>query len=514
MNGAQSLIRTLIASGVDVCFMNPGTSEMHFVAALDDVPEMRSVLALFEGVVTGAADGYARMRDKPAATLLHLGPGLTNALANVHNARRAFTPMVNIVGDHATYHKVHDAPLNSDIEAIAKPLSDWVHTSRRAENVATDAALAVHAAMHPPGRIATLILPADASWGEARGVASPLAPLPRAVPSEGSVSSIARVLRDNPDCALLLGTSAVRERGLRAASRIGKRTGAKLFSDTFVGRMERGAGRPVIPRLAYFAEMAAEELKNVRHLVLVGTKSPAAFFAYPDKPSSLVAGDCTVHVLAAPSDDTLAALEHLADAVGAPADGFDLQSPAVPGAPTGELSSASIGASIATLLPEHAIVVDEGNTEGIYTYFHSQGSPPHDWLFNTGGSIGLGLPLAVGAAIGCPDRKVVCLEGDGSAMYTIQALWTMARENLDVTTVIFSNRSYRILTIELTRVGAAEAGERAKAMFDLTRPDLDFVAMARGMGVDAVRPDSAESFTRAFERAMRERGPHLIECLV
>jgi acetolactate synthase-1/2/3 large subunit len=514
MNGAQSLIRTLIASEVDVCFMNPGTSEMHFVAALDDVPEMRPVLALFEGVVTGAADGYARMLDRPAATLLHLGPGLTNGLSNVHNARRALSPMVNIVGDHATYHKVHDAPLNSDIEALARPLSDWVHTSRRAENVAADAALAVHAARHPPGRIATLILPADASWGEARGPATALPPLPRAVPVARQIESIAHVLRSQPNCALLLGTPALREAGLRAASRIGKHTNAKLLCDTFVGRMQRGAGRPAIARLNYFSEMAAADLEGVRHLVLVGTKSPAAFFAYPGKPSSLIREDCTVHVLAATSDDVVAALEQLADAVGAPATGYDEVRPERPAAPSGALSSVAVGAAIGALLPEHAIVVDEGNTEGIYTFFHTQGSPPHDWLFNTGGSIGLGLPCAVGAAVGCPERKVVCLEGDGSGMYTIQALWTMAREKLDITTVVFANRSYRILNIELERVGATGAGERAKSMFDLSKPDLDYVGLARSMGVDAVRPDSAEAFTREFDRAMRERGPHLIECVV
>jgi acetolactate synthase-1/2/3 large subunit len=514
MNGAQSLIRTLVASEVDVCFMNPGTSEMHFVAALDDVPEMRAVLALFEGVVTGAADGYARVTGRPAATLLHLGPGLTNALANVHNARRAFTPMVNIVGDHATYHKVHDAPLNSDVEGLAAPLSDWVHTSRRGENVGTDAALAVHAARNPPGQIATLILPADASWSEANGPAKPLTPLAPARASDSTIDSVASVLRLREGCTLLLGGAALRESGLRAVNRIAKHTGARVFCDTFVGRMERGAGLPAVARLSYFAEMAVEELKTTRHLVLVGTKSPAAFFAYPGKPSSLVPDECTVHVLATPSEDVLATLDQLADELGAPADGYDLVELALPPAPTGPLSSVTVGAAIGMLLPEDAIVVDEGNTEGIFAYFHSQASPRHDWLFNTGGSIGLGLPVAVGAAIGCPDRKVVCLEGDGSAMYTIQALWTMAREQLDITTVIFSNRSYRILNIELTRVGAGEARERAKAMFDLSRPDLDFVSLARGMGVNAVRPESSEAFVEAFSRAMRERGPHLIECVV
>jgi acetolactate synthase I/II/III large subunit len=517
MNGAQSLIRTLVASGVDVCFMNPGTSEMHFVAALDDVPEMRAILALFEGVVTGAADGYARMTGRPAATLLHLGPGLTNALANVHNARRAYSPMVNVVGDHATYHKLHDAPLNSDIEGLARPLSDWLHSSRRAENVAADAALAVHAARNPPGRIATLILPADTSWERAQQPASPLPPLSAARVSEGAVATIATLFAARERCTLLLGSAALREPGLRAASRIAQQTGARVLCDTFTARMERGAGRPSVQRLSYFAEMAAEDLKGTEHLILAGTKPPAAFFAYPNKPSSLVPEHAGVHVLAAPSDDVTDALEQLADAVSAPRDGYVLVPPARPDAVAsagGKLDSNAIGVAIARHLPEGAIVVDEGNTEGIYTFAHSVGAPAHDWLFNTGGSIGLGLPLAIGAAVGCPDRKVICLEGDGSAMYTIQALWTMAREKLDIVCVLFKNRSYRILNVELKRVGAESSGERARAMFDLTRPELDYVALARAQGVDAVRPDSPEAFERAFERAMRERGPLLIECAV
>jgi acetolactate synthase-1/2/3 large subunit len=513
MNGAQSLLETLVAARVDVCFMNPGTSEMHFVAALDAVPQMRPVLALFEGVVTGAADGYARMTGRPAATLLHLGPGLTNALANVHNARRAHAPMLNVVGDHATYHKAYDAPLNSDIDALARPLSDWIRTSLRAENVASDAAEAVRAALTAPGRIATLILPADVSWGPATGPAKPLPPPAATRVADGTIKSVASVLQSGEPSVLLLNGVAVTEAALLAAERIARKTGARLMMDTFVARWQRGAGRPQVARLSYFGEMALKELEGTRHLVLVGSKPPVAFFAYPDKPSSLVPEGCTVHRLAGPEEDCRDALEHLAELLSAPKAGAQLAPSQLPDRPQGPLSSQAVAAGIGALLPEHAIVADEGNTEGIFTSLATTGSPPHDWLHNTGGSIGLGLPLAIGAAIACPDRKVVCLEGDGSAMYTIQALWTMAREKLDVTTVVFANRSYRILNIELMRVGAT-AGPRAKDMLDISRPELDFVALASSMGVPATRPATAEEFCRDFERAMSTPGPHLIECRV
>ncbi len=515
MNGAQSLIRTLVGCGVDVCFMNPGTSEMHFVAALDAVPEMRSSLALFEGVVTGAADGYGRMADKPAATLLHLGPGLTNGLANVHNARRAFTPMLNIVGDHATYHKVYDAPLNSDVDGLARPMSDWLRTAQSGTAIGHDAAEAVAAARTAPGQIATLILPADISWGESSGPAQPIAPAARKKADDATIKQIAEVLRSGQKATLLLNGYALRERGLIAATRIGEKTGARVTCDTFPSRLERGAGLPSVARMNYFAELAADELKDTQHLILVGTKSPAAFFAYPGKPSDLVAPGCKVYTLATPAEDAIEALEHLAEAVGAPKTGYRVEPARRSDKPTGALTSAAVGTAIGALLPEHAIVVDEGNTEGIFTPYYTVGAPRHDWLFNTGGSIGLGLPLATGAAVACPGRKVVCLEGDGSAMYTIQALWTMAREQLDVTTIIFANRSYKILNIELMRVGVEGGpGARARDMLDISRPDLDFVALARGMGVSASRPDGAEAFCAAFEHAMREPGPHLIECLV
>jgi acetolactate synthase-1/2/3 large subunit len=514
MNGAQSLLRTLVAAGVDVCFANPGTSEMHFVAALDSVPAMRPVLALFEGVVTGAADGYARMADKPAATLLHLGPGLTNALANVHNARRAKTPMLNVVGDHATYHKRFDAPLTSDIEALARPLSDFVRTTRSPAELCNDAADAVAAACAPPGQIATLILPADVSWSEAGAPARPRPIAARTKVDEQAVREVAKALRAGPKSVILMNGQALREQGLALGSRIAATVSARLMCDTFTGRLERGAGRAPIERLPYFAEMAAAELKDVTHLVLVGTTAPVAFFAYPGKQSELVPESCTVHVLARPEDDALDALERLADALGAKPSAALIQQPARPAPPSGKIDAKTLGEAIAVHLPEGAIVADEGNTEGFLVSLFCAGAPPHDWLSNTGGSIGIGLPLATGAAVACPNRKVICLDGDGSAMYTIQALWTQAREGLDVVNIILANRSYRILNIELQRVGAESAGERARNLLDIGRPDLDFVALAKGMGMPGVRVSTAEDLCRELARAMRERGPCLIEAVM
>jgi acetolactate synthase-1/2/3 large subunit len=514
MNGAHALIRTLVDSDVDVCFANPGTSEMHFVAALDDEPRMRAVLALFEGVATGAADGYGRMADRPAATLLHLGPGLGNGISNLHNARRARTPIVNIVGDHATYHHQYDAPLDSDIDALASNVSGWLRTSRRSEDVAGDAADAVVAARRPPGHVATLVLPADVSWLEG---AVPVAarPLPERTPvPDEAVAVVAKALQSGEPVIFLVGGSALRERGLVAAARIAAATGAKVIGETFPTRLQRGAGLPPLDRLGYLAEFATAQLAGVRHLVLVDTKAPASFFAYPEKPSSLVPDDCEVHVLANGPDDAEAALEQVADAVGAATAEPVVQAAHRPDRPTGPISGATIADALGALLPEGAIVADEAQTGGLWAAGATAGSPRHDWLTLTGGAIGMGMPLATGAAIACPDRAVVNLEADGSAMYTLQALWTQAREGLDVTTIVFANRSYAILNLELSRVGVETPGPTALSMLDLTRPDLDFVALARGMGVAATRPEDSEAMTRDLERAIAEPGPHLIEAVL
>ncbi len=511
MNGAHALIRTLVANGVDVCFANPGTSEMQFVAALDDVAEMRAILTLFEGVATGAADGYGRMTGTPAATLLHLGPGLGNGIANLHNARRARTPVVNIVGDQATYHRAYDAPLTSDIDALARNVSGWIRDTAQPQTVARDAVEAVVAARTPPGQIATLILPADTTWleaGEPAGAAEPVAR--RDIPGD-VIDTVAKALRSGEPVALLLGGAALRERPLLAAGRVAHRTGAKLLAEVFPARLERGAGLPAVERLGYFSEFALAQLDGVRHLVLVDTTPPVSFFAYPEKPSLLVPDGCEVHTLALGMDDVALALEQLADAVGAEADGAPRQPAVRPDLPTGALSAQVVGEVLGALLPEGAIVADEAQTGGLFVSGATAGAPRHDWLTLTGGAIGLGLPLATGAAVACPDRKVICLEADGSAMYTLQALWTQAREGLDVTTILFDNRSYAILNIELSRVGAGAGGPRAHSLLDLSNPDLDFVALARGMGVDATRPETAEELTAALRRALAEPGPHLID---
>jgi acetolactate synthase-1/2/3 large subunit len=513
MIGGEALVRSLVASGVDVVFANPGTSEMHFVATLDAVPEMRGVLALFEGVATGAADGYARMRESPAAVLLHLGPGLGNGLANLHNARRSRAPVVAIVGDHATYHKRYDAPLESDIDTVARNVSTWIKRSLRPEDAGADAVAAVAVACGPPGQVATLILPADVSWSEGGSVAAPAQRRERATVTPDRLGAVLAALRSRENAALLLGGGALTAGAMRAASRIAATTGADLLVETFPARVERGAGIPVIQRLAYLAEMAAGQLDGLRHLILVDTKSPVSFFAYPGKPSDLVPDGCEVLVLADGGDDAVAALESLASEVGAGTEPASSDSPR-PERPDGELGAESIARAIGALLPEGAIVSDEANTSGTFLPTFTAGAPRHDWLTLTGGSIGQGLPVAVGAAIACPDRPVLALEADGSALYTLQSLWTMAREQLDVTTVIFSNRRYAILRMELARVGADASGQRALQMLDISPPEIDFVALARGLGVPATRPERAETFAADLERAFAEPGPHLIEAVI
>jgi acetolactate synthase I/II/III large subunit len=514
LNGAQALIRTLTAAGVDTCFSNPGTSEMHFVAALDTVPEMRGVLALFEGVATGAADGYARMAGRPAATLLHLGPGLGNGLANLHNARKGHVPVVNIVGDHATYHKQYDAQLESDIETVARNVSSWVRWSHTPADVGKDAAEAVAVASGPPGQVATLILPADVSWSAGGLVAAPIPRRPPSPVDADTVEVVAKVLLSGEKCGFLLGGEALRADALVAASRVATATGAGMLAETFPTRLERGAGRPPIDRLAYLAEFASAQLAGLRHLVLVDAKSPVSFFAYPGKASDLVPEGCEVHALSSGGGNSAATLEALAEAVGAAADAATLQPAERPDLPTGELTATSVAQAVAALLPEGAIVSDEGNTSSLFTPGLTAGAPPHDWLCLTGGAIGQGLPVATGAAVAHPDRPVIALQADGSALYTLQAWWTQAREQLDVVTVIYNNRSYAVLNMELDRVGAEAAGPKAKSLLDLAHPDIDFVALATGLGVPATRATTSDEFGDQLARAVAEPGPAVIEAIV
>jgi len=487
---------------------------MHFVAALDR-SNMRGVLCLFEGVASGAADGYARMADKPAATLLHLGCGLGNALANLHNARKARVPMINIIGDHATYHTQYDAQLQSDIETVAKNISTWFKTTPETSQLAADAAEAVAVAKGPPAQIATLILPADVSWGEGAEPAQAHEPVKTPPAPDATVQAIARVIKKSgKKVAFLLGNRVLREAGLRAASQIAQKTGAKLFCEVFPTRLERGEGLPAVERIAYLAEMASVQLKGYDHLVLVDAKAPVSFFAYPGKKSYLVPDNCTAHTLVQAHEDALASLQALVEAVGASDTEPKLQSAERPKLPKGKLNAAKVCQAIGALLPAHAIISDEAQTSGVRLPSFTTGAPRHDVLTLTGGAIGQGLPVAVGAATASPDRPVLALVGDGSAMYTIQALWTIAHEGLDVTTVILNNRSYGILNIELERVGADKIGPKAKAQLDLSEPAIDFVAMAKGMGVSAQRVATAEDFNTALENAVKTRGPYLIDAVV
>ncbi|MCB9192792.1 MAG: acetolactate synthase large subunit [Flavobacteriales bacterium] len=513
-NGAKALLDTLMNAGIDTCFTNPGTSEMHFVAALDD-SDMRAVLTLFEGVATGAADGYARIAGKPAATLLHLGCGLGNGLANLHNARKARVPMVNIVGDHATYHTQYDAQLQSDIETVAKNVSTWVRTTQETSKIGEDAAEAIKVATGAPNQISTLILPADVSWGEGGTAISDFTQPAPEVASEEVVNSIAEVLKSSgKKTAILLGRRVILEDGLMLASQLSEKTGAKLFTEVFPTRLQRGAGLPNVERIAYLAEMASVQLGGYDHLILIDAKAPVSFFAYPGKKSYLVPDDCKLHDLVTKEQDAMKSLEALVAAVDASDTPPRLQLASRPSLPSGSLNAEKVAQAVGALLPEHAIISDESQTSGLKIPFHTAGAPKHDLLTLTGGAIGQGLPVALGAAVASRNRPVLALIGDGASMYTIQALWTIMAENLDVTTVILNNGSYAILNIELERVGAEKVGPKAKAQLDISKPGIDFVSIAHGMGMPAERTRTAEEFNKALENAFREPGPHLIDAVV
>ena len=509
MNGAESLVRTLLASNIDTCFANPGTSEMHFVAALDKVAGMRCVLGLAETVVTGCADGYARMAGKPAATLLHCGPGFANGIANVHNARRAFSPMLNIVGDHASYHRQYDTPLTSDTEGLARAVSHWVRTTTSSVRVGADGAAAAQAALSPPGQIATLILPADTAWGDGGEVAAALPVPPRTPVAPETLRTVAQALRSGERAMIILSGEALLEAGLVAAHRIAHVTGAQLRAPTQMARMVRGRGRPPVDRIPYAVDSALKLFASVRHVILVGAKVPASFFAYPGKPSVLSAPDAVTHVLARPEQDAVGALEWLADELGA--------SPTVPmpdlERPTlvrGAFDPEAFARTLGALLPENCIVAEDAVTSGRQLLAPTFGAAPHDWLQITGGAIGHAFPCATGAAIACPDRKVVCLQADGAGMYSVQALWTQAREKLDVINVVFANRVYQILHGELLNVGA-QPGPASNELFDLARPEIDWVALAGSLGVEARRVQNLEGFADVFKAACGRRGPFLIE---
>ena len=514
VTGADVLIKALANAGVEVCFANPGTSEMQLVAAIDGEPRMRAILGLFEGVVTGAADGYGRMADKPALTLLHLGPGFGNGSANLHNARRAQSPVINMIGDHATYHRKFDAPLTSDIEGFASPVSDWIGHSESPEQLAEVGIAALEAANVYPGQIASFIAPADHAWSETAAAPPPMTTFSVPSVTDEAIAKTAQALRQGDVSALFLGGRALRADALWQAGRIAAATGARLISQTFCARIQRGAGRVPVERLPYFGEQAAEFLQDISTLVVVGSKAPVSFFAYPNKPSYLPAETADVSTLADVRHDALDALTRLADALDAPKSPAALQTQTTHALEAGPMNMLELGKVIANHLPEHAIVSDEGATNGMGAFAYTGYSAPHEWLMLTGGAIGQGLPLALGAAVACPDQKVIALQADGGAMYTVQSLWTMVRENLDVTVVLLNNSSYAILNIEMERVGVTNPTEKARSLLDLSNPTIDWVKIAQGMGMAAQRVETVADFDREFADSMQQQGPRLIEVIL
>ena len=515
MNAADALLKTLVDNGLEVVFANPGTSEMHLVAAIDHYPQIRPVLGLFEGVVTGAADGYARMSGKAAANLLHLGPGLGNGFANIHNAKKARSPMINIVGDHATFHLKYDAPLTSDLDGLAKSSSDWVERVKSPEELPAGGSRAWQAAHNFPGQIATLIVPADCAWGETDKIGKILNSVGPSEIDNDVLREAYQALTDKSNCMLFLGGEFLDEQSVNMAAKIATKTGARLATETFRKRQRRGFGIPVVEPLPYFSEMAEDFLKGVESIVFVGSKPPVSFFAYPDKRSYLSPENSKLVQLATFEQDGKKALESLCEMLDANEISEELLPSKTSQAPlNGELNPAHVGLLLGELLPEEAIVSDEAATSGFLVYPNTWNSKPHDWLSLTGGSIGQGLPLATGAAIACPDRPVICLHGDGGAMYTIQSLWTQARENLNVTNIIFSNRAYAILKIELDRVGALETGDRAESLFSLENPEINWISLGKSLGVESFTAPTVEEFRKIFSSAVNEPGPSLIEVRV
>lgn len=511
MDCAESLLRTALASGVDVCFANAGTSEMPLVTAFDAVPGIRPILCLFEGGCTGAADGYARMTGRPAMTLLHGGPGFANASANLHNARRARSAMINLIGDQPSWHRPFDPLLNSDIEAIAGWSSAWLRRTGSPDEVATDFAQAAEVASEPPGRIATLILPLDALWAEAAGPANAREPRRPDGVSRDAVVKTAKALHASGASALLLRGAALQEAGLRAAARVQAATGCRLLCDTFVPRIDKGAGLPRVERVPYFPEDGVAALAELQDLVLIGTSDPVAFFGYPGQPSTFAPKTCRQHLLARPEEDGRAALDALADELGASKEPPAPTPVALPPRPSGALSAEAIGAAVAHALPENAIIADEAITCSATAYAATAGARQHSHLIVSGGAIGWGFPGATGAAIACPERPVIALQADGSGMYTLQSLWTQAREGLNVTTVVYANNTYEIIKVELARAGIDNPGPQTSSLADFRDRPLDWVSLAQGHGVPGVRVETAEDLMREIGRAVAEPGPHLIE---
>jgi len=506
MNGAQALLDLYSNLGVEVCFANPGTTEMALVHALESTPSIRPFLGMTEGVVAGAADGYGRMSDVPAISILHLGPGFANSISNLHNARRAKTPMITIVGDHATWHAEADAPLASDLYGLAHAASDWVGTIATPRSVLVMGMEAYRQAME--GQVATLIFPTDMQEAEASSAPVGLSSVPYhpvAIVSESVMAALRR-----PKSALFLGGGALRGENLRLASAIAIKTESRLISETFSARMERGAGVPSTERLPYFPEQAMACLEDLDTLVLVGAKAPVAFFGYEGMESNVVPDWVAVHSLSTERDPSLA-LQALSAQVGVDSADINNVEPAngaSESVPDGSLTPKTIGVTIAATQAPGTIMIDEAATSGL-PYFHSSAdAPSFDHLMLTGGSLGFGLPAAIGVAIACPDRPIVAFVADGSSLYTMQSLWTMQRYGLNVTVIVAANEQYRILRVEADRA-EIPMGPVVSAMTDIS--GVSWTDLAKGLGVLAVQVATCPELAAAMVHRRASKGPYLIE---
>lgn len=512
MTAATKLGQALVQSGVTTVFANPGTTELHLVEGFAATPGLRQILTLFEGVASGAADGFARMTGTPAAALLHLGPGFANAMANLHNARRANSPVVALVGDHALNHRKWDTPLQSDIAGMARTVSVAVQDCTEPSRLAHDGAAAIARAIEARG-VSTLIIPSDVAWSGAEPESA--LPTPRAARTdEFELANAVTALSSAGAKALIVGGGRLTREGLATARAIASATGAQLLAETFLPAMARGGGDPGPEVIPYFSEMATARLAAFDSLVLVGAKRPVGFFSYPGRPADCVPPGARLCAVQLGSEGLDGALFELAGALGIRVEPslHGVSGSPLPG--DGPLTAAAVGLALAALMPENAIISDEANTTGPELFGHTANARLHDWLRLTGGAIGQGLPLATGAAVACPERRVIALQSDGSALYTFQALWTQAREHLNVTTLLLNNRSYAILQYEMMRMQLGAQAEQTGALFELVRPEIDFVALAQGMGVRARRVETVNQLLAALEEGLSNSGPCLIDVIL
>lgn len=511
--GADVMFEALYQGGAEICFANPGTTEMTMVSALARNGKIRSVLSLFEGVCTGAADGYNRVSGKVPLTLLHLGPGFANGIANLHNARRAGSRIINVIGDHATWHLAYDAPLTSDIESLASPVSRQVIRMASTATIVQDVDLAFAATCEAEGGAATLIVPTDVIDAEASRNAQQLVAQPwsGAVVGEERIAEAKAALAGAQDVIVLLGGNALTEAGVRAGAAVAAHLGGRLLMEPYPAIVTLGGDLPAVERQAYFPDDVIAQMGNAT-VVLAGSLMPISYFGYEGWPSQLVAEERLVR-LAGPEHDAVGALLDLGEALGART--LAVQAAAEPSAPTADRGAALtpplVVEELLAQLPHDAIISLEGSTLGGPWLRNAHRARRHRVITNTGGAIGQGLPCAVGAALAEPEARVVSLQSDGSAQYTLQALWTMAREKLPVTVIMAANHRYAILQTELTRAEAPLDDAVIAGLTLLDNPRVDWTALAAGYGVKAVRVTTTGELEAALAEGLAHDGPMLIQ---